>query len=147
VGKLAWNEAVSDHWFFEKGVSFIKAHPSLTIVNGFRKLWAAFSVLPSPRRSFWPTLVYAFSYGPVLVLGLVGMVMTCSQWRQHSIIYVLFLAFAMVTVVFWGHTSHRSFLDVYLIIYAAYLYWRLADMGIRPDGQRLAPAAGCATMR
>jgi hypothetical protein len=29
------------------------------------------------------------------------------------------LAFSLVTMVFWAHTSHRSYLDVYFIILAA----------------------------
>ena len=33
--------------------------------------------------------------------------------------YVLFAAFAMVAAVFWAHTSHRVYLDVYWIVFAA----------------------------
>jgi hypothetical protein len=40
-------------------------------------------------------------------------------WREHMIIYALFVSFAAVTAVFFGHTSHRSYLDVYWIVFAA----------------------------
>jgi hypothetical protein len=35
------------------------------------------------------------------------------------LIYLLFVAFIAVTALFWAHTSHRSHLDVYLIVFAA----------------------------
>ena len=33
--------------------------------------------------------------------------------------YVLFATFIVVTAVFWAHTSHRAYLDVYWIVFAA----------------------------
>jgi hypothetical protein len=32
---------------------------------------------------------------------------------------MLFLAFICVTAIFWAHTSHRSYLDVYWIVLAS----------------------------
>ena len=40
-------------------------------------------------------------------------------WREHLIFYGLFISFAGVTALFHGHTSHRAYLDVYLIVFAA----------------------------
>ena len=54
-------------------MSYIRNYPGLTIANGFRKIGVALGWLPSPRRSFWPNLVYALSYGPMMLLGLYGM--------------------------------------------------------------------------
>ena len=95
-------------------------NPWLTIRNSFRKVGAAFSWMPSPRRSLWPSLVYALSYGPVMIAGILGMYLSRSFWREHLIIYALFASFVMVTAVFFGHTSHRSFLDVYWMAYSAH---------------------------
>jgi hypothetical protein len=39
--------------------------------------------------------------------------------REVILIEMLFLAFIGVTAVFWAHTSHRSYLDVYWIVFAA----------------------------
>jgi hypothetical protein len=41
--------------------------------------------------------------------------------RRHGVILIamLFIAFICVTAVFWAHTSHRSYLDVYWIVLAA----------------------------
>ena len=64
-------------------------------------------------------MAYALSYGTVMVLGLWGMWMRRRQWREDAIIYALFAAFIAVTGVFFGHTSHRAYLDVYWIASAA----------------------------
>jgi len=41
------------------------------------------------------------------------------RWRRNMPIYWLFLSFAAITAILWGHTSHRAYLDVYWIIYAS----------------------------
>jgi 4-amino-4-deoxy-L-arabinose transferase-like glycosyltransferase len=118
---LGTNEAAVDRWFLGKGLDYIRAHPWRTIGDGFRKIAAGFCVLPSPRRSFWPDLIYLLSYGPVMILGLCGMWIFRSNWRDHLIFYALFASFAAVTAVFFGHTSYRVYLDVYWIMFAASL--------------------------
>jgi len=46
--------------------------------------------------------------------------LTRGRWREFGYIYLLFASFAMGTAVFWAHTSHRVYLDPYLMIFAAY---------------------------
>src|SRR5262249_42905395 len=67
------DEAAADKWFQQKGWDYIREDPWRTIRNSVRKTVAAFGWLPSPRHSFWLNLVYALSYGPVMILGLWGM--------------------------------------------------------------------------
>jgi len=64
-------------------------------------------------------LVHALSYGLVMALGLWGMWSERQNWREHLIFYALFVSFAVVTAVFFGHTNYRSYLDVYWIVFAA----------------------------
>jgi hypothetical protein len=64
--------------------------------------------------------VYALSYIPIAAFAFVGASLTWQRWKELSVLYLLFLSFAAVTAVFFGHTSHRSFLDVYLIVFAAH---------------------------
>ncbi len=116
---LANNEVLTDRWFLHKGLDYMRSHPWQTIINGFRKNAAAFSWLPSPRRGLLIDLVNAFSYGPVMLLGLWGMWRRRSLWREDSLVYALFVAFVMVTAVFWAHTSHRVHLDVYWIVFGS----------------------------
>ena len=130
---LGSDEVFVDRWFLGKALTFIREHRWLTVGNGLRKIGAAFSLLPSPRRSFWPNLAYVLSYGTIMTLGLLGMIISRGSWREHSLIYALFLSFIIVTAVFFGHTSHRSYLDVYWIAYSAYVLtrwiWPLGQLG------------------
>jgi 4-amino-4-deoxy-L-arabinose transferase-like glycosyltransferase len=113
------NEASADGWFFHEGLGYMRDHPWLTVGNAARKITAGFCLLPSPRGSFWPSLVYLLSYGPVMILGLGGMWMFRRNWRDHLIFYALFASFAAVTAIYFGHTSYRVYLDVYWIVFAA----------------------------
>jgi 4-amino-4-deoxy-L-arabinose transferase-like glycosyltransferase len=117
--QLSGNEALTDRWFRQKALAYIRAHPWLTLFNGFRKIGATFDWLPTPRRSFARTLLHAFSFGPVMVLGLWGMWRRRSQWRDDSLIYLMFALFLLVTAVYFGQTNHRVYLDVYWIVFAA----------------------------
>ena len=75
--------------------------------------------LPSPRRGLAANVIYALSYGPVMLLGLWGMARRRAAWREDLPIYLLFATFMMITALFWAHTSHRVYLDVYWIVFAA----------------------------
>jgi hypothetical protein len=54
-----------------------------------------------------------------MALGLWGMWTGRRKWREHLIFYILFVTFAAVTTIFFGHTNYRAYLDVYLIVFAA----------------------------
>lgn len=117
--QLSANEAVEDNWFRQRGLAYIRAHPMLTAINGLRKVAIAFDWMPTPRGSPVRALLHFFSYSPVMLLGLWGMWRRRSHWREDSLIYALFVTFALVTAVFFAHTNHRSYLDVYWIMFAA----------------------------
>src|SRR5262249_41759850 len=141
IKALRPNEAAVDRWFLRKGLDYMREHPWQTIANGFRKLGAAFCLLPSPRHNFWPTLVYFLSYGPIMVLGLLGMWTDRQKWREHLVFYALFATFAAVTAVFYGHTNYRTYLDVYWIVFAASLLELLWNK-ILPNGELTAVSPG-----
>jgi 4-amino-4-deoxy-L-arabinose transferase-like glycosyltransferase len=118
------DEAALDRWFLMKGLRYIHEDPDKFIRSAFRKVGAAFGPLPSPRKGPWANAVHLFSYGSVMMLGLAGFWAHRTQWRQNVIFYALFAFFVVVTGIFYGHTSHRAYLDVYLIIFAAaFLQW------------------------
>jgi 4-amino-4-deoxy-L-arabinose transferase-like glycosyltransferase len=119
INALGPNEVAIDHWFLKEGLSYMREHPWQTIANGLRKISAGFCVLPSPRRSFWPNLVYFSTYGPLMILGILGMWRSRQNWREHLIFYVLFITFVGLTAIYFAHTSHRSYLDVYFIVFAS----------------------------
>jgi 4-amino-4-deoxy-L-arabinose transferase-like glycosyltransferase len=111
--------AVDRGFFGQRALEYMREYPWRTFVGGLRKLGAAFGWLPSPRRGFWLNSVHALSYGPVMALGLWGMWAGRRNWREHLIFYALFVSFAAVSAVFFGHTSYRTYLDVYWIVFAA----------------------------
>jgi 4-amino-4-deoxy-L-arabinose transferase-like glycosyltransferase len=130
--------AVSD-WYERKGLGYIKEHPEEFVLNGLKKITAAFGWLPSPRGSIWRNTAHVVSYAPVMALGLWGMWLDRRRWRMNMPIYWLFLSFAALTAVLWGHTSHRAYLDVYWIIYASTVLiglfpWRVKQAAQGADG-------------
>jgi len=134
---LGPNEAAIDHWFLREALNYMREHPWQTIANGFRKIAAAFCLLPGPRHGFWPNLVYFFTYGPILILGLFGMWCSRHNWREHLIFYALFITFATLTAIFYGHTSYRSYLDVYCIVFASSILQELLNKMRPTTGRKL----------
>ena len=122
---MSTNEIAESDWFLRKGLAYIRAHRLETLERAGRKLAAGFSWRFNPVREPVVQAAYLASYGPVSILGAIGMFLTRRRWRELGPIYLLFLNFAAVTAVFWAHTSHRSYLDVYLIIFAAYTLQQL----------------------
>jgi hypothetical protein len=82
-------------------------------------VWTAFSLRFSPTKSAPEQILYALSYGPVLLLGIAGGIRYWHSWRDHSLIYLAVLTFMAHSAIFWAHTAHRVYLDVYLIVLAA----------------------------
>jgi hypothetical protein len=119
IEALGPNEAEIDQWYLRQGLDYMRGHPWETLANGVRKIGAAFCLLPSPRRGFWPNLIYFLSYTPLMVLGILGMWAGRRNWREHLIFYALFGTFVGVTAVFYGHTNSRVYLDLYWIVFAA----------------------------
>jgi hypothetical protein len=113
------NEVIIDRWFERQALGYIRAHPWLTVVNGFRKIGATFDWLPTPRRGPAQTVMHFISFGPVMLLGLWGMWERRAHWRDNSLIYLLFAQFLLVTAIYFGQTNHRVFLDVYWIVFGA----------------------------
>lgn len=54
----------ADRWFRQKGLEYISDHPWQTFRDAMRKIVAAFGLLPSPRKSFWPNLAHALHMEP-----------------------------------------------------------------------------------
>jgi 4-amino-4-deoxy-L-arabinose transferase-like glycosyltransferase len=119
------NEAVQDSLLRQRAVAYMRTYPWRTVRAAFVKLWATFGILPSPRKGGLGNLAHVLSYGPVALLALVGILLTRQAWREHLIVYGLILSFAAVVAVFFGHSSHRSFLDVYLIGFASVVLGRM----------------------
>jgi hypothetical protein len=119
LAELSNDEIAISNSYHRKGLAYLKDHPEKFILNGRAKIMAAFGLLPSPRGSTWRNIAYFVTYAPIMALGLWGMWLDRQRWRMSMPIYWLFVSFAAITGVLWGHTSHRAYLDVYWIIYAS----------------------------
>ena len=123
----ALSEAGRSGWFLRRGLAYVAAHPADTLLGAVRKEAAGFSPILNPLRDRLTELAYTASYTPVLLLGLVGMVMAARRgWREQSLVWLQFAGFALVTAIFWAATSHRVYLDVYLMVFAAPVILRAA---------------------
>ena len=126
--RLSADEIQTSRWFQEKGLGFIREHPALTLQAFLRKLIAGFSWKLNPLREPLAQWSYAAFYIPVSILGAVGIFLALGR-RETLLIVMAFVSFIGVTGVFWAHTSHRSYLDVYLTIFAASLLDSLVPLG------------------
>lgn len=110
-----------DRWFLQRGLDYVVEHPGQALWGAAQKLAAAFGPLPSPRRGGLADLVHLLSYGPVLLLAAFGMWSARKRegGSERALVYALGLTFMAVTAAFFGHTSHRAFLDVYLVVFAS----------------------------
>ena len=115
----AMAEIPQSDYFQAKGFDYIKTHPGLTIYQGLLKIKTAFSWMLSPSDTWLKQIVYFVSYFPILILGLWGMFRSRDKWRELVPIYAMFIGFIVISAFFWSHTSHRTFLDVYLILFSS----------------------------
>ncbi len=120
VDALSQDEMGQQDWFMGKGVDFIVQNPRLTTQRAITKVLTGFSWRFSPAKDSFFQGIYFGSYFPILTLAAFGIWMDRKRWRDHLPIYLLFLGFAANTAVFHAHTSHRVYLDVYLIMFAAF---------------------------
>ena len=117
---LSTDELGQRDWFFGRAVDYIIQNPSQTLRAATVKVWSGFSWNLSPSKPGLANFTYFLSYAPHLALGITGLLLTWRRWRELSLIYFLFIAFIAGTSIFWAHTSHRTHLDVYIMVFSAY---------------------------
>ena len=119
LAKLGGDEAGQSDWFLHRGLEWIAQHPGAALDGAVRKLAAAFGPLPVPRHGLLGDAVHALSFFPVLLLALAMLWRRRCRWREDAPVYAHIALFAAITAVLWAQTSHRSYLDIYLIVFAA----------------------------
>lgn len=121
LGRATRSECDLDDWFRAQAWAYIRSHPWATLWGACRKLGAAFWWQLNPVKGRREQVVYAISYVPVMLLAGFGLWILGRRknWPALLLYGAHVLAFCLVTAVFWAHTSHRSYLDVYFIVLAA----------------------------
>ncbi len=118
--RLQGRDVERDAFYRELAMNFIRSHPGEVMAGAARKLWIVASGRLSPARDAVTQLVYQVTFVAVHVLALAAAWWARSaRHRGHALVALLFLSFALTTAVFWAHTSHKSYLDPFLFIYAA----------------------------
>jgi 4-amino-4-deoxy-L-arabinose transferase-like glycosyltransferase len=125
IEALSRSEFAQSDWFLHRGLAYVEENPSAALTGAVRKVATGFSWVFSPRREPLVQMTYFLSYAPISILGVLGMVLARRAWRVHSLIYLQFLAFIAVSAIFWAHTGHRAYLDVYLIVFSVFAAERL----------------------
>lgn len=90
-----------------------------TALGGMRKIWVAASAQLSPARGPILQAGYAIVFVPIHILAIWTLLRTRANRAEHHLTGLLLLSFALTTAAFWAHTSHKSYLDAVLFVYAA----------------------------
>ena len=141
------DESATSNWYARRALEFMRANPALVVKGALRKIEAGFSWRLNPYRERSAEAAYFIGYVPVAILGILGMVLAREQ-SGTVLIAMLFLAFIAVTAIFWAHTSHRTYLDVYWIVFAASVierFWASPSFFKSPISRRKPHPPGRAT--
>jgi len=121
---------------------WIRDHPGkflqLALIK-FRRFW---NLVPnySPYRRLPYALISLFSYGPVLILSLAGILLSRRRWRTAWVLLAPAIYFAAVHSVFVGSIRYRAPVMPLLIVLAGYAVHRLWARLLGENEQR--PALG-----
>lgn len=124
--RLEGQDVARDNLFRQMALDYIAAHPGTVAWGGLRKLWVVASAQFSPARGPFVQWGYRIVFLPMHILALAGLWRARHNWRVHGPMWGLAVSFAITTAVFWAHTSHTSYLDPILFVYAAAGLWQLA---------------------
>jgi hypothetical protein len=116
---LANDPAAQDAWYLRQAWAEASANWPAYLTRAFRKLAIAFGPLFSPRHGALYDAVYALCWLPLLALGFAGWWRDREHRRRNLLFAAHFAGFSAVTALVWAQTSHRSYLDAYLMIFAA----------------------------
>ncbi|MCJ7509039.1 MAG: radical SAM protein [candidate division Zixibacteria bacterium] len=121
---LVTSEVEKEEIFVEEALSFIQEHPTRFAQLTLGKALNFFSFYPetatqnehTTRRS---KIISILSYGPILILGILGMYALRRRWKEMSIFFWYFIYFMLVCSFTIPKIRFRLPLDVYLVIFAS----------------------------
>jgi 4-amino-4-deoxy-L-arabinose transferase-like glycosyltransferase len=114
-GTEAQRDVLSAEW----ALQHMQGNPLATLQGAAQKLWVVLSAQMSPARSPLIQFGYAAVYLPLHVFSAIALWRSRDRLAVHSLVWLVLAAFAVTTAVFWAHTSHKSYLDVLIFVYAS----------------------------
>lgn len=125
IASLQDDPAAQDRYYARLAWSYTASQPIDALTAAVRKVWYGWVGWLSPAYE-WPLqLGYALVFLPLNVFALVGLWRARRLGGPHTLVQLLVVAFVITTAVFWAHTSHRSFLHLFEIIYAGSVLTRV----------------------
>ncbi len=120
MGKM--NEVELDEYFQRKAIEFMVNNPKRTIQLAWIKFRRFWNVVPNVKEysSRKYKLVSIFSYGPILLFAIGGIILTAKRWREVILLYLPILFFVLVHLIILGSIRYRVPIMPFVIILAAY---------------------------
>lgn len=120
--------------YYNEAMSFITTNPFEVIKLAAIKFMIFWDWNYFPRIVFDPnntegrllpglklrSIVYAWSYRPILILGIIGMMFSFRKWRETSLLFFLFCSFTFAHMIIFGFPRYRLPLDSFLAIFAGF---------------------------
>lgn len=95
------------------------ANPRRTFSAAVSKVLFGLGGWLSPARG-WPIqAAFLLVFVPLTILAAIGLRRAWPTSSAHRLVALLVLSFASMTAIFWAHTSHASFLHLFVFVYAA----------------------------
>ncbi len=121
------NEAIlyADKAAWRGGLSFMQEHPLKFLQLTGRKFLSLFSPWPdavsaaAQEGSVYQRWAAALTYGPVLILGLLGLLCSAARWRELLPIYLYLATLIALYSLFVPTIRYRLPIDFFLVLFAA----------------------------
>jgi hypothetical protein len=114
-------ELERQHAFAKAALDYITENPTLFLRTAAKKFVRFWNIVPnaSEFRTGLYSIISAASFGPILVLALIGAARRWRQWRLLAPLYLIIAYFTFVYVVTIASIRYRLPLEPLLIILAA----------------------------
>jgi 4-amino-4-deoxy-L-arabinose transferase-like glycosyltransferase len=114
-------ELERDRRYRERAMAYIKAEPLQFVRNAWGKFVRYWNIVPNHemyRQGAYPWII-GLSYGPALILALIGVWVYRTRWRLALPIYALVAYFTLLHSVTIASLRYRLPLEPFLIVFAA----------------------------
>jgi hypothetical protein len=141
IRSLSGDSVAQDREYARLAIEYVQRRPWAVVAAALSKVTVAFSGWLSPSREWRLQLGYLVVMGPITLLALIGWWRAKRVESGHVLIALLVASFAVTTAVFWAHTSHGSFLQPLLMVYAASMIPPMRSVLIKTDDVPTSAAA------
>ncbi len=127
MGKM--NEVELDRYFRREAIKFLVRNPKRTIRFAWIKFRRFWNVVPNVKEysSLRYKLVSLFSYGPILLFAIGGIILTAKRWREVILLYLPVIFFTLVHLIILGSIRYRVPIMPFVIIFSSVGLNRLGE--------------------